>query len=291
MILRAVLDTAPSSQTAVVSSPRPMWDVLFEHQSELNGAQQCWLITQPAHSALSGEIAAKLLPEVFGEFDEGTVRAIALHDAGWSAFDAELIGKSRSHPIAQEQKTGDRGGARTSRRAIPQVAVSFLGTPPKEAVTAWTGSVETALKASPLGGLLVSEHFRSIAQFQVKENPTKAREMASFVKQEEARQMRLRSKVSLNQAVIERFVDGLRFCDLLSLYLCMGITEPVELPQQFQHHSFTLVVAREGVYRLQPFPFPAEQTYSFAALRHPRTKEVSSATFLCKITGRNSSKG
>jgi hypothetical protein len=263
MILRAIEELPIKAE----AKPRPVWDVLFEHQSKLNGAKECWLITQPSHSALSGEIAANLLPEVFGKFDEGTIRAIALHDAGWSAFDSELIRASRE----PKNKT--------------KVATSFMGTPPKEATSAWTGSVETALKASLLGGLLVSEHFRSIAQSQVKENPDKAKDMAAFARQEETRQQTLRPKIGLTPDDVERLVDGLRFCDLVSLYLCMGITRPIELPQQFQQHSFTLRASAEGIYQLIPSPFGQEQTYSFAALRHPRTKEVSSATFLCKITG------
>ncbi len=263
MILRAIEDVPIKADT----QPRPVWDVLFEQQSRLNGAKECWLIPQPAHSALSGEIAARLLPEAFGKFDAGTIRAIALHDAGWSAFDAESIHASRSQTAAKK------------------VAISFVATPPKEALAAWTGSVETALKASPLGGLLVSEHFRTIAQTQANEHPANAKDIAAFIKQEEGRQAKLRPKIGLDLADVEQLVNGLRFCDLLSLYLCSGITQPVELPQQFQQHRFIIAAADSGVYRLQPLPFSDEQTYSFAAVRHPRTREVSSATFLCKITG------
>lgn len=265
MILRAIESPLPQTSDA---NPRPIWDVLFEHQTKLNGSNECWMITQPSHSALSGEIAAALDPKVFGKFDEATVRAIALHDAGWSAFDSDLIRASRE-----------------SRSGQTKAAISFLGAPPKEAVAAWTASVETALKADLLGGLLVSEHFRSIAQFQVDENQAKASAMAAFVQQEEARQKKLRPKIALESAIIERQVDGLRFTDLVSLYLCAGLTEPVILPQQFQQHNFVMATTDQGIHRLQPFPFPTDQTYSVAALRHPRTKSVSSSTFLCKITG------
>ena len=266
MILRAIEDPPPQSQ-ATEAQPRSIWDVLFEHQSKLNGCKECWMITQPSHSALSGEIAAALDPKAFGKFDDATVRAIALHDAGWSTLDSDLIRASRE-PRSSQSKP----------------ATSFLGTPPKQAVDAWTASVETALKASPLGGLLVSEHFRSIAQFQVDENPAKAIAMAAFARQEEARQAKLLPKIALDPATVERLVDGLRFTDLLSLYLCAGLTEAVTLPQQYQQHTFTLAATGQGIYQLQPFPFAADQTCSFAALRHPRTKSVSSATFLCKIT-------
>jgi hypothetical protein len=109
--------------------------------------------------------------------------------------------------------------------------------------------------------------------------------MAAFARQEEARQKTLRPKIQSDPAAIERMVDGLRFCDLLSLYLCAGLAEKVEFSQQFQQHSFTLAITGEDVFRLEPFPFEQDQTLSFAALRHPRTKTVSSASFLCKVTG------
>jgi hypothetical protein len=291
MILRDVLDLPRAADASrAAAKRRNIWDALFEHQSKLNGAKECWLITQPSHSALSGEIAAKLRTEIFGAFDEATLRAIALHDAGWSASDSEQIKESRSqpmedsHPIpAKNKSAGIRMGH--DRTGKNKVAISFLGVAPKEAVGAWTGSVETALKASPLGGLLVSEHFRSIAQFQVKENRGKSKEMAAFARQEEVRQAKLRSNIGLDPSAIERLVDGLRFTDLLSLYLCAGLTEPVEFPQVFQQHTFTLAASDQGIYQLRPFPFESDQTFSFAALRHPRTKTVSSASFLCKVTG------
>src|SRR5205823_9561344 len=110
-----------SSQGVV--KPRPIWDVLFEQQMKMNGADQCWLITQPAHSALSGEIAAKLRPEVFGAYDEATIRAIALHDAGWSGFDSELIRASRAEGAKRKQKM-----------------VSFVSVSASESVNAWTDS-------------------------------------------------------------------------------------------------------------------------------------------------------
>jgi hypothetical protein len=80
-------------------------------------------------------------------------------------------------------------------------------------------------------------------------------------------------------------VDGLRFCDLLSLYLCAGLTEEVEFPQQIQQLTPILRTTAADTFSLKPSPFSQDEIFSFAALRHPRTKSVSSATFLCKITG------
>jgi hypothetical protein len=80
-------------------------------------------------------------------------------------------------------------------------------------------------------------------------------------------------------------VDGLRFCDLLSLYICCGLREPGYFPQQIQQHRIEMTPAAQDVFSLKPSPFSRDEVFSFAALRHPRTKSVSSATFLFKITG------
>lgn len=264
MILRR-LETPPPKRQA---RPRPIWDLLFEHQSRMNGATQCWLITQPLHAALSGDIAARLDPAVFGAMDESMVRAIALHDAGWSALDSDLVRASRD-----------------PKRDPKDAAVSFLGIAPKMATTAWTGSVETALKASPVGGFLVSEHFRSIAQFQVNENTGKAKVMAAFAQQEEVRQKKLRLKIPLSEAALERLVEGLRFCDLLSLYVCAGLIEDAVFSQQIHGVTAAIRPLSADTFALEPSPFRQDEVFAFSALRHPRTKTVSSATFTIKITG------
>jgi hypothetical protein len=277
VILRAIdsAKAAADTPSARLAKPRPIWEAIEANQRLLDGASEAWLITQPAHSALSGEIAAKLSPQAFGAFDVATIRAIALHDAGWSAFDSELIRTSRD-----------------AKADVRRATVSFVATTPKEAISAWTSSIETALKASLLGGLLVSEHFRTIAEMQAKERPGAERQMAAFVAQEDARQRKLRSQINLGDAAFHRMVDGLRFCDLLSLYICMGIMEPVALPQRIQQLSMVITPIGLDSLAIEPWPFAAhEEAFSVSALRHPRTKSVSSATFLCKVLGSNPAKG
>jgi hypothetical protein len=356
VILRAIdtpkLQSSPNPAGQMLGAEaRPIWEAIEASQKALVNAagergvsagsreqsarakslatessnQEVWLIPQPAHSALSGEIAAKLDPQAFGEFDEATIRAIALHDAGWSGPDVDLIRESRSHPIAQERKTGDKGGARKAgwsgpdaeliresrsqpigeqRKAGPfdfaqgrlqggarkseasrsKVVVSFVGAPPDVAVKAWTDSVETALNVSGVGAFLVSEHFKTIAQFQAKAKPETAKHMTRFMAQEETRQAKLRPKLRLSDTELQRMVDGLRFCDLLSLYICAGITETVEFPHKIQADSILAGRLDEQTIKLSPSPFLREEMFGFAALRHPRTKLVSSASFAVRIT-------
>jgi hypothetical protein len=240
----------------------------------MEGVEECWLITQPAHAALSGEIAAKLKPDVFGTMDEITVRAIALHDAGWGPIDANAIQSSRAIGSKKSSKNG-------SVRLLPFMSVSA-----NEAVNAWTGSVDVVEKITPLGGYLVSEHFRSIAAMQAGSNQQKSpAAMAKFISQEQARQRKLRPKISIADQQIQRLVEGLRFCDLLSLYLCSGAHESIEFPQQIGGKNIVLTRTAENECTLAPFPFSADEIFYISALRHPKKKDQSSGSFFLKVVG------
>jgi hypothetical protein len=247
----------------------PAWEAIERSQRQMMGAKECWLITQPAHAALSAEIALKLKPEIFGAMDDATIRAIALHDSGWSASDANAIQASRSI-----------GGKRSAGR-LPVQILPFIAVDPKESLAACAASIEMAEKVSALGGFLVSEHFRNIAMA----NRDKAPALISrFVEKEELRQKKLRPKIVLSDAETQRLVEGLRFCDLLSLYLCSGATESIEFPQQAGGKNIVLERTANDQCRMSPFPFAAEEIFGISALRHPRLKEQSSARFFLKVS-------
>src|SRR5271156_5953704 len=61
----------------------------------------CLLVPQPAHAVLAGELAAALLPTVFGELPPEIQRAIQMHDTGWAASDAQQIQRLRSGQAAK----------------------------------------------------------------------------------------------------------------------------------------------------------------------------------------------
>ena len=148
MVIRPVLHgEGKNSETQAVSA----WQAVEESQHA--EAADYWLIPQPAHAALAGDIAAKLRPELFGTIDSTIARCIALHDAGWSAADAAAIQAFRS------SKTG---------KTRP---LSFLDADPAEAVKAWTGSIETTEKFASVGGYLVSCHFTRLAETYGKDRP------------------------------------------------------------------------------------------------------------------------
>src|SRR5262249_17624057 len=195
MVIRPVLqEEAEKPEAKAVSA----WQAVEETQHAK--APDYWFVPQPAHAALAGDIAAKLRPELFGTIDPTIARCIALHDAGWSAADAAAIQALRSSKISKTRP------------------LSFLDVDPAEAVNAWTGSIETTEKFARIGGYLVSCHFTRLAETYGKDRP----EARPFVERERMRQQRILATWNEAKERLDRWVDALQFCDLLSLYLCCG---------------------------------------------------------------------
>jgi hypothetical protein len=208
MILRPLQSAAPPSGNYV-----PAWDAVVRLQRQ--SYESCWMITQPSHAALAGELAANLDGPGFPPRDQNLLRAIALHDAGWGMPDAQAIMHSRSLP-----------------RRPPQ---SFLATSISEFLEAWTKSIETGESVSPAGGYVVSRHFWRLAgpRTHTEERKSDRQKLESFLKHEEQRQKRLVARQSLAVQQLEDLTDLLQFCDLLSLYFCSGTRENVIFPEYF----------------------------------------------------------
>ena len=200
-----------------------------------------WLIPQPAHAALAGDMAAKLQPELFGAIDPTVARCIALHDAGWSAADAAVIQTLRS---AKTRKTRP---------------LSFLDVEPAETVKAWTASIETTEKFAPIGGYLVSCHFTRLAGKYGKDRPN----AAAFVSSETKRQKRILERLKEAKDQLDSWVDALQFCDLLSLYLCCGARPKAVISIG---RISVEISSLDGEYKLSPSPFAGPQQFSFPAL-------------------------
>lgn len=200
-----------------------------------------WVVTQPSHAVLAGDLASALRSDLFGPIDSTVSRSIALHDAGWSLADAAQIQELRANPNARPR--------------------SFLEASTDEFLRAWTSSIDTAEKFAPMGGYIVSRHFERLSHRSDAKDVSKLQE---FRKREKARQERLRSGLQPAEAALEKLVDALQFCDLLSLYLCSGSKRSVK----FEGHE--MVLSRSGdEYRLDPFPFREHRQFSFSALKHP----------------------
>jgi len=246
MILRPIDDVSASAADA---APVNVWHLL--QRSQVQPLHECWLITQPAHAALSGEIAEALAPEAFGKIEPLIARAIAMHDYGWSGPDAAAIQSSRA--------------GKPGKTAMPY---SFIAITEQEAASIWTTSIEAAEKVSPTGGWIVAEHFLRIGQMDPRmKSPTGA----AFEKQERGRQARLRPKIQVADGELLRLVDALQFCDLLSLYICAGIEEAAEFPQTIGGKPICLLRDDDPEScRLEPNPFTGPQLFSIAAIRHPK---------------------
>jgi hypothetical protein len=234
----------------------PAWQAVEERQRQQASAY--WVVTQPSHAALAGDIAALLREDLFGIIDATVSRSIALHDSGWSMDDAAQIQILRGDPKSRP--------------------VSFVSADFDRVLHAWSSSIDIVEKFAAIGGYIVSRHFERLSHRQ----DEKLRQTAeAFRTRENQRQQRLLATLETDKAQLERLVDALQFCDLLSLYLCCGSKQDVifEEPQ--------LRITRSGEeYRLEPSPFREPHQFSFSALRHPAPadkKEKSGATFYINL--------
>ena len=249
MILRP-LEPAPCASDDFL----PAWDVVMRSQKQRY--ESCWIITQPSHAALSGEIAGKLTGAQVPRLEPELVRAIALHDAGWGMPDAQAVMRSRS-----------------GRGECPK---SFLEAGVGEFVAAWTQSIETAQSTSLAGGYMVSRHFWRIGKHRlgrVEDSAADRNKLQDFLDAEAQRQKKLATMQPRTVEELEILTDVLQFCDLLSLYICCGAKENVEFPEYFGVRA-KLRAEAEG-YKLGPVLVESGATFAVAALRHPPTKEKS----------------
>ena len=234
------------------------WDAIATAQQE--GASAWWLVAQPDHAVLAGELAAQLDVPEFSRLEDDEARAIALHDAGWAKYDGG-------------------GAAGGGKGAVPQPLrdpsgrpLSFLQVPVPIFVEAWVASIHCAEeKAGAIGGLMVSGHFRRLAEHRltsVADPPEDAARIREFVESESRHDAARLPRQSRSRQQIERLVDVLQFCDLLSLYLCCGSRASVQFPQAIGPRP--VVLRRDGeLCLLDPSPFPQEISLGVPARRDP----------------------
>ena len=246
--------------SAAASEFLPAWKVVERIQRQPHDA--CWMITQPSHAVLAGDFAAKIVSMQAPKLDAALLRAISLHDAGWGVPDAQAIMQSRS-----------------VRGDCPR---SFIQCTIAEFLDAWEKSIEVAASVGPAGGYMVSRHFARIAeQGAAQLAEPDHRKAIAFLKHESARQTRLAAKQDRSVDDLERLTDVLQFCDLLSLYVCAGASASAEFPEYFGV-KVRLTVSEAG-YRLDPPLIEPAAAFKVAALRHPLTKDVSSAELQIKV--------
>jgi hypothetical protein len=194
MIRRAALPPAYEENSAA-----ELWANFVESQSTSTPILGC--ISQPAHAALSGRLAASLNGKLFSEVPEEVIAAIGNHDVGWAQPDlAALEDAERIFPL------------------------SFISMPAAISVSAWRRSIAEAQCRSPLSTFVVRSHFCLLAP---RDGDA---EHEVFRKQETEHLQRTAAEIAHSAADQKRFVDLLGFCDLLSLQLCSGWPVEVQMP-------------------------------------------------------------
>jgi hypothetical protein len=242
-----------------------VWEAVERRQKQT--AQSWWLVAQPDHAALSGDLAASISSSHFPKLDSEVVQAIGLHDEGWAQFDATDDRGTKSQGTTDKRN----GGARP---------LSFLDMRPSVFMRAWQDSIRRAEDSSPLGGILVSEHFSRLAENRLQTCADSLQDMENlrgFLRHEAEQRRCLAAKIGHPDEQIHSLVEVLQFCDLLSLYLCCGAVEDVEFPQQFQGR--TIVLRRAGeMCRTDPPIFGAGVSLGVSARRHPQSEAEVNAT-------------
>jgi hypothetical protein len=251
VIIRPLISEEPHHS----ATPQPIWPVI--EKTQLPRLVECWLIPQPAHAALSGEIAAHLDERYFPGLTPEVTQAIALHDAGWGMPDAAAIQASRS-----------------SSGPKPPSPKSFINFPPMELMSIWTFSIDTAQRLSPVSGYIVSQHFSRIAKTHAGTYDSKNTVFLSrFEEQEARRREKLLKKANQSQEALEPLVTALQFCDLLSLYISCGVLEDAIFPQKIDGREIVLRRSGPGQCTLDPFPLSAPAVFTISGVRHPKAKK------------------
>jgi hypothetical protein len=176
---------------------RPAWKTFAEVQQ--GSAPIAGFVSQAAHAALAGQLAAALSPNLFGHLPDDVTEAVAHHDQGWSCTDL----------LALENVD------------ITEPAC-FLAVPPEKAVEAWRRSITDAENRATLQSVLTSRHFCALAPRD--EHPAHQ----AFRREEDIRRTLI--ETDFRPEDLERWTAALGFCDLVSLCLCAGMQGRFELP-------------------------------------------------------------
>jgi Protein of unknown function (DUF3891) len=226
-----------------------VWEAISRTQAV--PPRSCGLVTQPDHAHVAGEIAAAIRTERLPRLITHVIRAISLHDEGWSGGDAEML-DGRREPG------------------------SFVHADVAEFISAWRASIHAAAMDSAVGGIIVSRHFCRLVQPRASaphESNQDRQQIKDFLVDEREHQARLARQQEHSEAELERFTDVLQFCDALSLYLCCGAAEQVELPQDFGAGA-TRGIPNADHIRVEPSPFGSQVELAVPLVTPQRQREL-----------------
>ena len=236
MVLRPLESDTARAGSAIL----PVWIAIAERQKSC--AEGYWLISQPDHANLSGELAAQFVSDRFPRVEAQVARAIALHDSGWAMF---------------PQESNPQTPPRLCTNGKP---IAFVEFGPEEFLQAWAASIDRVESVCPAGGIIVSRHFCELGHFRLDNGAgldSNGRQLiTAFLHREDERQHRLHASCAATAAELDALLEVLKFCDLLSLYLCSGARGEAEFPQRLTDRPVRISHSpEEDLYRLTPSPF------------------------------------
>jgi hypothetical protein len=272
MVLHPIESGDRQPVPATLSPVTFAWEAVERKQK--HGAEEWWLITQPDHAALAGDLAALLDTPLIPKLGDPILRAISLHDSGWARFDGGERGTGRDLEVSLRDPLIDGHGK----------PLSFLEMSSENFVAAWQLSIEKAAKTSDLGGLMVSEHFCRLTRTRLHsgaDDPSDRQRLNDFLARQAKWQDETRGKNAGEPEQLACLTDVLQFCDLLSLYLCSGADEAVEFPQVFRGNSIRLV-RKDGMCLFTPRLFGDGASLGVTARKFPSfgNVEVGTLAFL-----------
>jgi hypothetical protein len=202
-------------------------------------AKAYWLISQPDHARLSGELAANFISSEFPPVEPAVAQAIGAHDSGWAVFPAEAS-------MAAAPMTNGYGKP-----------LAFIEFGPEQFLRAWSGSIDRAEGICATGGIIVSRHFCELGNFRLANGVTGSdREcITAFIQKEDARQERLLQACPHAGQELDTLLEVLKFCDLLSLFLCSGAESEAEFPQEIASRKVRGRLEEDKTYHFDPSPF------------------------------------
>src|SRR5437868_11158663 len=99
MVLYPLSQVSGSAQTPSNHSQAvPAWDAVERKQKE--SASEWWLIAQPDHAMLAGDLSARMQSPLFSVIPDEVVKAIALHDEGWRPVDSGEPRQDKGRPLS-----------------------------------------------------------------------------------------------------------------------------------------------------------------------------------------------
>jgi Protein of unknown function (DUF3891) len=228
-------------------------------------AERYKLVHQPDHAHLAGELVQHLVIPGAPPLAEEIIRGIWAHDEGWAEFDS---GK-RKFDVTPARYVGT--DVATNEDGKP---LSFFDIKAADALQAWRSSIETAEAIGPLAGLIVSGHFYRLAALGLSTRyyrPDEEHLARAFIQDEEQRRDRLMKRQTRSADKVSYWIGVLRFCDLLSLYLCCGAQDAVEFPERLgPHHETIRLKANNGVREFSSAIFDRETEFVVTAHEFPR---------------------